>query len=155
MTKKQLKDPDMDRCVEIGRICACANLRRAARAVTQIYDRSLRPSGLRATQFALLMAVMVLGPLPVTTLAKKTRMDRTTLGRNLKLLEKKGMIRIKQGDDQRVREVSLIDYGKESIIKAIPYWKEAQGLIESGLGEEGMKNLLSDLSAVISLVRKL
>ena len=155
MTKKQLKDLDMDRCVEMGRMCACANLRRAARAVTQMYDRSLRPSGLRATQFALLTAVRVLGPLPVTTLAKNTRMDRTTLGRNLKLLENRGMIRITQGDDQRVREVSLTDDGKEAIIKAIPYWKEAQGRMESGLGEEGMENLLSDLSAVTSLVRKL
>ena len=154
MSKKCPKDLEKDRFIEMGSVCACANLRRAARAVTQLYDRSLRPAGLRATQFSLLMAVRVLGPLPVTTLAKKTCMDRTTLGRNLKILENREMIKFTQGSDQRVREVSLTGDGKKAIIRAMPCWKEAQGLIERGLGEEGMENLLYDLSAVTSLVRK-
>ena len=155
MARNQLKDLDKEMCVEMGRTCACANLRRAARAVTKMYDRSLRPTGLRGTQFFLLMAVRVLEPVPVTTLAKNTLMDRTTLGRNLKLLENRGLIEITQGDDQRVRKVSLTESGKKAMTTAIPYWKEAQERIEDGLGKQGLENLLGDLSAVTSLVRKI
>ncbi len=154
MVEKQSKAVGIDICLEMDRKCACANLRRAARAVTQLYDRSLKPSGLRSTQFALLTAVRVLGPVAVTTLARRAQIDRTTLGRNLKLLENRGLIKIKQGDDQRIREVSLTESGDKAISEAMPYWREAQVRIESGLGAQDFENLLRDFSAVISLVNK-
>ncbi len=143
------------RCFEMGRSCACANLRKAARLVTQLYDESIRPSGLRGTQFGLLMAVKGLGPVTVTKLAKSTMMDRTTLGRNLKPLEKRGLIRIETGEDHRMREITLTDKGLEALMKALPLWKKAQSHMVEGLGEERLNSLLNDLAAVASVARKI
>ena len=143
------------RCFEMGRSCACANLRKAARLVTQLYDESIRPSGLRGTQFGLLMAVKGLGPVTVTKLAKSTMMDRTTLGRNLKPLEKRRLIRIETGEDHRMREITLTDKGLEALMKALPLWKKAQSHMVEGLGEERLNSLLNDLAAVASVARKI
>ena len=143
------------RCFEMGRSCACANLRKAARLVTQLYDESIRPSGLRGTQFGLLMAVKGLGPVTVTKLAKSTMMDRTTLGRNLKPLEKRRLIRIETGEDHRMREITLTEKGLEALMKALPLWKKAQSHMVEGLGEERLNSLLNDLAAVASVARKI
>jgi DNA-binding MarR family transcriptional regulator len=141
-------------CFEMGRSCACANLRKAARLVTQLYDESIRPSGLRGTQFGLLMAVKGLGPVTVTKLAKSTMMDRTTLGRNLRPLEKRGLVKIQAGKDQRVREITLTAKGLQALMKALPLWKKAQSHMIEGLGEERLNSLLNDLAVVASVARK-
>ena len=136
-----------------GRACACGNLRKAARAVTQLFDEALRPAGLRATQFGILAATMAMGPLTVTKLADVTVTDRTTLTRNLKLLAKKGLIRIQTGNDRREREVTLTDRGREALAKGYPFWQKAQTRVVKGLGEEQWKSLREGLSAVVSLTR--
>src|SRR3954469_8883577 len=87
--------------------CTCFNLRKAARAVTQMYDEFLRPSGLRSTQFSLLMLIRGEGPIRITDLAERAVMDRTTLKRNVELLEREGLARVEAGEDARVREVRL------------------------------------------------
>ena len=81
--------------------CTCFNLRKAARAVTQAYDKEMKPSGLRATQFSLLRMVAKLGPVGIKDLAKALVMDRTTLGRNLKVLSDRDLLEIGEGDDRR------------------------------------------------------
>ena len=136
-----------------GRACACGNVRKAARAITQLYDEALRPTGLRVTQFGILAATMALGPLTVTKLAERTVTDRTTLTRNLRLLTKKGLIRIQTGNDQREREVTLTDRGREALAKGYPFWQKAQTRVVKGLGEEQWKSLREGLSAVVSLTR--
>ena len=136
-----------------GRACACGNLRKAARAVTQLYDEALRPTGLRATQFGILAATMALGPVTVTKLAERTVTDRTTLTRNLRLLAKKGLIRIQTGNDRREREVTLTDRGREALAKGYPFWQKAQTHVVKGLGEERWKSLREGLSAVVSVAR--
>jgi len=145
---------DITKCREIGRTCACYKVRKAARAVTKLYEEVLRPIGLRATQFSLLMATRVMGPVTVVKLAKVTVMDRTTLTRNLQILEKRGLITIKPGEDRREREVNLTAVGMEVLTKAVPLWEEAQDRVQKGLGEERLHNLLGDLSEMISLARK-
>jgi DNA-binding MarR family transcriptional regulator len=122
--------------------------------VTQVYDEFLRASGLRGTQFSLLIAVRAMGPVTVTKLAFKTMMDRTTLGRNLMLLEKKALIRIEPGEDKRVREVTLTDEGLDALRRALPLWEEAQAHVVNSLGEERMNGLLNHLAALVSLVRR-
>ena len=141
-------------CKEIGRTCACFKVRKAARAITNLYEEVLRPSGLRATQFSLLMATRVMGPVTVVKLAQVTVMDRTTLTRNLQILERRGLITIKHGEDRREREINLTAVGMEVLTKAIPLWEEAQERVRKGLGEESLQNLLGGLSEVISLARK-
>jgi DNA-binding MarR family transcriptional regulator len=145
---------EISRCRDIGRTCACFKVRKAARAVTKLYEEVLRPIGLRATQFSLLMAARVIGPVTVVKMAQVTVMDRTTLSRNLQILEKRRLIEIKPGEDRREREVTLTASGMEILAKAVPLWEEAQDRVRQGLGEEKMRNLMDDLSEMISLLRE-
>ena len=145
---------EISRCRDIGRTCACFKVRKAARAVTKLYEEVLRPIGLRATQFSLLMAARVIGPVTVVKLAQITVMDRTTLTRNLQILEKRRLIEIKPGEDRREREVTLTTSGMEVLAKGVPLWEEAQDRVRQGLGEEKLSNLMDDLSEMISLLRE-
>jgi DNA-binding MarR family transcriptional regulator len=129
--------------------CTCFNLRKAARAVTQLYDEFLRPSGLRVTQFSLLMVIRGLGPMRITYLAEKAVMDRTTLKRNVELLEREGLVRITPGQDARVREVSLTAAAQERLSEALPLWQKAQTHMTTQLGQGRADRLLSDLSAAV------
>ena len=154
MKLEDFKPLTMEKCKEIGQTCACYKVRKAARAVTKIYEEVLRPIGLRATQFSLLMATRVMGPVTVVKLAQVMVMDRTTLTRNLQILETRGLITMKPGEDRREREVNLTAEGMEVLAKAVPLWEEAQERVREGLGEERLQNLLGDLSEMVSLTRK-
>jgi DNA-binding MarR family transcriptional regulator len=135
------------KCVD----CACFNLRKAARAITQFYDEALRPTGLRATQFSLLTATALLGSITVTRLAEIAVMERTTLTRNLRPLEKKGLINVSRGDDQRTRVVTITQHGKEVLSKALPLWEKTQSHIVRGLGPGRWKNMRADLEEFLTL----
>ncbi|MBI1999863.1 MAG: winged helix-turn-helix transcriptional regulator [candidate division NC10 bacterium] len=140
----------LNRFAEEGPGCTCFNLRKAARAVTKIYDQGMRQSGIRVTQLSMLMATMRLGPVTVTRLAKATVTDRTTLTRNLRLLEKQGLIRLTEGSDRREREVTLTDRGREAVARAYPKWKEAQERVAQNFGQERLHRLLSELRALVA-----
>ncbi len=130
--------------------CTCFNLRKAARAVTQMYDEALRPSGLRCTQFSLLTATTMLEPVTVTRLAEVVVMDRTTLARNLMPLEKRGLLNVTAGDDLRTRIVTLTTKGKEVLAKAIPLWEKAQGRIVKGMGLEHWNDMRIHLEKMVA-----
>lgn len=134
-------------------ICACFNVRKAARAITQLYDDVLRPSGLRVTQFSILAVTRRLGPVTVTRLAEETVTDRTTLTRNLKVLSQQKLVRIVPGDDRREREVSLTDRGRAALAQAYPMWKDVQAQVAQRLGRERFRRLLSDLRTTVALTR--
>jgi DNA-binding MarR family transcriptional regulator len=129
--------------------CTCFNLRKAARAVTQLYDEFLRPSGLRATQFSLLTVIREVGTVSMTELAEAAVMDRTTLKRNLELLEREGLVRIQAGSDARVREVSLTAAARKKLADALPYWVSAQAHVTEKLGSSRAEQLLSNLAAAV------
>jgi DNA-binding MarR family transcriptional regulator len=118
--------------------------------VTQLYDDVLRPSGLRATQFSLLMLIRGAGKVPMTELAEAAVMDRTTLKRNLALLEREGLVRIEPGDDARVREVILTKAAEKRLAAALPYWRRAQAQVTGNLGQGRADRLLGDLAAAIA-----
>src|SRR5215216_4690522 len=88
----EAKTVEAARLREVARACACANLRKAARAVTQVFDEALAPSGLRATQFTLLVTSRLMGESTINELAEKMAMDRTTLSRNLKPLLRSALL---------------------------------------------------------------
>ncbi len=141
------------RATQAGAVCTCFNLRKAARAVTQLYDERLREVGLRATQFTLLMALRSLGEMTLTGLAERAVMDRTTLTRNLRLLEKRGLTRVRPGEDRRERLVSLTAKGEKALAEAFPLWEEAQAEMVDGLGEERLAQFLADLAEVVDVAR--
>jgi DNA-binding MarR family transcriptional regulator len=130
--------------------CTCFTLRKAARAVTHLYDEFLRPANLRATQFSLLGVLAQAGTVSITELAEMVVMDRTTLKRNLELLERDGLVRIRPGSDARVREVSLTQPARDRLRAALPYWEQAQAHVTSRLGAARTNRLLSDLSAAVA-----
>ncbi|MCZ6601471.1 MAG: MarR family winged helix-turn-helix transcriptional regulator [Planctomycetota bacterium] len=134
---------------QVGPECACFNIRRAARAITQFYDEVLRPTGLGANQLSLLTVVSHHGPLTVNRLAEAALMDRTTVTRNLKPLANQDLLRIYPGEDRREREVSLTRKGKGVLTRAYPLWKRAQARMMKGLGPQRFGRLVDDLSAVV------
>ena len=137
--------------LEMGKSCACFNLRKAARRVTSLYDAALKPSGLKVTQMTLLTAVRVLEPVTINRLARAIIMDRTTLSRNVSLLEKKGMIYVEPGDDLRTRRISLTEQGHGSLAAAFPLWQKIQSEIISELGNDRWSGLLKEISDLVAL----
>jgi DNA-binding MarR family transcriptional regulator len=119
-----------------------------------MYDEFLRPSGLRATQFSLLMLIRGLGPIRITDLAEEAVMDRTTLKRNIELLEREGLVRIQPGSDARVREVSLTAAAAERLAEALPLWHRAQAHVTRELGRGRAARLLADLSATVATAER-
>lgn len=144
---------DIGQCMEMGRSCIGFNLRKTVRAVTQVYDDAFRPLGIRGTQFSLLAAIRVLGPITVNRLAEPIVMDRTTLTRNLRPLEKQGLVRINPGKDKREREVTLTTEGAKMLAQAVPVWKNVQARLTTNMGQTSVTALLSGLRAAVAAVK--
>lgn len=134
--------------------CTCFNLRKAARVVTQAYDDRMRPAGLRATQFALLVHAYTMGPLALSRLAEAMVIDRTTLARNIELLEKSGLIEVRDGDDRRTRIVGITEEGRKKLSDALPLWKKTQEEIKKMMGEEEWSLMISKIALVVDEIRK-
>ena len=137
-----------------GRItwqCACFNTRKAARAVTRFYDDMLAPSGLKATQLTMLGAISISGPTRMSELADMLALDKTTLTRNLTLLEAGGLIAIAAGADRRERVVAHTRAGTDAVDRALPRWREAQRRMIEHLGEARWRRLLADLAEIDAL----
>jgi len=136
-----------------ARRCACANIRRTDRVITQFYDEMLAPSGLNAPQFGLLATLAEAAPVTIHRLAQIMDIDRTTLTRNLEVLAKQHLVRNEEGEDRRMRLVQLSQEGEQALKRAWPLWQEAQARIECALGRERFDALLTELSAVRALIR--
>jgi len=132
--------------------CTCFNLRKATRTVTQLFDETMQPVGLRATQFTLLAAISSFGSVAIRKLSKALVMDRTTLTRNLKPLESQQLVKIVPGEDRRTRTLTLTDKGKRALKKALPYWQQAQLQVIERLGGRRWKELLKNLNATIRIL---
>jgi DNA-binding MarR family transcriptional regulator len=145
--------PGREELAEVAAGCACKRLRRAARAVTQLYDEALRPSGLRITQFTLLVAVAMGEPVPITRLADALSLDRTTLARDLKPLAGRGLVEITAGADRRMRVVRLTGPGREALGRAYPLWRRAQARIAEGSGLDRWQAMADGLEEVAALAR--
>lgn len=113
--------------------CACLKARKAARAVTRAYDKALRPSGLRVTQLNILGAAGIAGGAPLGKLADILGMERTTLTRNLQLIEREGLIKVVNVDG-RTRNVMLTEAGNKRLTQALPLWENAQNELRRKLG---------------------
>jgi DNA-binding MarR family transcriptional regulator len=134
--------------------CYCTALRKAARNISQAYDASLRGSGLKATQFALLAELTrhTASPLTVNELAECLVMDRSTLGHNLRPLERQGFVAIKvDKDDLRSRRVVLTPKGATKFSEAAKLWKGAQERYERAIGQGQAASLRNTLQQIAAL----
>ena len=126
--------------------CVSNNLHQTARAVTRIYSEEMRPSGIKRSQFAILAYLDRIGTSKITDLADLLYMERTTLTRNLKPLEKANFITIRTSQsDARSREVSLTREGKVKLVDAKKLWRKAQIRILETFGAEQWHALESKL----------
>ena len=135
--------------------CASFNLRKASRLMAQAYDRYLQPSGLTNTQFTLLAVISSRGPISITELAHVLGMDRTTLTRNLRLVEPEGLLEVTAGRDARTRDVRLTATGSKTLKKATPLWQEAQARVVEALGRAHWRDLVKELRTISQVARSL
>ena len=131
--------------------CNCFAVRSAARHVTQLYDQFLAPSGLRANQFSILAKLDRLGPMTINMLAEAMVTDRTTLARNLKPLQRDGLINIEASpSDRRAKELHLTRTGMKRLDEARKAWSQAQSRFEHTFGARRTANLRDMLRAVVT-----
>ena len=132
-------------------VCVCATARMAARALTRVYDRALEPAGIRTSQFSILARLLEEGPLSVTHLAGRLAMDRTTLTRDLRPLERRGLVSVSVGSDRRVRMAALTPAGNRLVDDVRPAWKQVQRDVRAELGPDRVARLMDELRAAIAI----
>jgi DNA-binding MarR family transcriptional regulator len=133
--------------------CACANLRRASRAVTQLYDRELRGTGLNMPQFTLLQTLALTGTVTQGGFGHVLALDSTTLSRTLRPLQRKGWIRTRLGKDRRERRIELTPEGRAKLERATPSWTRAQRSVVAQIGRERLDALTAALTGIAALAR--
>jgi DNA-binding MarR family transcriptional regulator len=137
----------------VARDCLCRKARMADRTITRAYDEALRPSGLRITQFTLLVAIGYGAPGSIGELADWLAMERTTLTRNLKLLEKDGLITTRAGAHHRSRVAELTASGRTRLEQAYPLWQAVQAEYRECLGSEGWRESHGALTRLATVDR--
>ena len=121
--------------------CLCLASRRAALTITRTFERKLRPHGIRITQFTILTNLILRGAMTVGALAAALGVERTTLTRNLALIEGEGWVRIKPGKDARSRIVAATPSGVRKVESAHPAWRDAQDAVAGMIGSAGALSL--------------
>lgn len=116
--------------------CLCLASRRAARTITRAFEKELRAHGLKATQFSLLAALALKGPQTVGALAEFLCVERTTLTRNLAVVEARGLVASARGRDPRSRAVGITDEGRTLLERAFDDWRRVQSTLTASLGAE-------------------
>jgi DNA-binding MarR family transcriptional regulator len=128
---------DLSECPD----CLCLASRQAARRITRAFDRQLRPHGLRVTQFSILVMLILAGPLTIGELADRLGIERTTLSRNLALIESAAWITIRPGDDARSRLVAVTGKGRGVVSASLAAWRRAQAAVAAVIGPSGVDAL--------------
>jgi DNA-binding MarR family transcriptional regulator len=138
-----------------GSSCTCGELRKAARAITLLYDNALKSSGLLSTQLNVLDVICNSDSTKISDLSGKQGMDRTTLTRNLSVLERQGFIKISPGRDHRTRIVTATQKGHNAVAKALPLWNEVQDKVKQQMGENSWRELMQNLGHFVTVADQL
>lgn len=147
--EKQFLD-DLKICAQT---CTAANVRRSSRAITRFYANYLSDLDLEPTQYSLLVACALLESVTLSNLADLFVIDRSTLARNLAIMERNGLININKGEDKRTRIIKLTKNGENILSKAIPLWKKAQQEIENNFGHKRLTNLINEMKTLTQLAQ--
>lgn len=121
--------------------CLCKRTRAAARAITRVYEEELRSTGLKPSQVELLVTIAAKSELSISALAEELGMDRTTMSRNLRPLERRGLIALSPEGRHRTRLVRLTPTGKSTLAGAVEHWERAQSMMESRLGDAAVQSV--------------
>ena len=129
-------------------ICHCIVLRKASRKVSSYYDEALAPLGINIAQFSLLRNINRMAPVSLTDLGVRVELDRSTVGRNAKVLERMGLVNIRPGKDQREATLTMSEDGHTVLREGAPLWDSVQDNIEARLGPDGADRLRELLAAL-------
>ncbi len=138
---------------EMARTCACLNFRKGSRSVTQFFDQSLAPTGLRSTQLVILIAAELFSPSSIARLARELVMDRSTLTRNLRPLLNMGFLRLAVAKDGKHKSVEVTPEGQAALLNAAPYWERSQRHLVERFGTDRWERLIHDLGSVVDATR--
>lgn len=134
--------------------CVCFNLRWVARAVTKFFDAELRRHGIRPTQESILVSLDAQEKWKMAELSDWLGMERTTLVRNLRPLQRDGLVEVMGGGRGNLVELAITPKGREQLKKLMPAWRAAQSAVVKTLGEQRWSAVLSDLeTAALALSR--
>ncbi|WP_439499230.1 MarR family winged helix-turn-helix transcriptional regulator [Bosea sp. (in: a-proteobacteria)] len=128
--------------------CICTTLRSASRRMAAFYDEVIAPVGVNIAQFSLMRTIARAAPVTLTELGRLTELDRSTIGRNVRVLEKMGLVALGRGKDQREATVSLTDAGRKVLTDGAPLWDAAQQALDDRLGAENMRQLRAALDSL-------
>jgi DNA-binding MarR family transcriptional regulator len=128
--------------------CYCIALRSAARRIAAAYDAALAPVGVNIAQFGLLRAIARVEPVALTELGRLAQLDRSTIGRNVRVLERMKLVSLGRGKDQREATVSLAGPGRQVLADGAPLWDAAQNALENRLGTGPARELRAALNAL-------
>jgi DNA-binding MarR family transcriptional regulator len=132
--------------------CTCGSLRKASRRISQFYDTALAPLGIKSTQYSILSEVIrgsAEGPVTMRELATCMVMDRSTLGHNLKPLQRDDLVTLRSStDDRRKRHVELTKKGKSTLRKGRRLWRQAEGRFETIFGKQPAAELRAVLLSI-------
>jgi DNA-binding MarR family transcriptional regulator len=128
--------------------CASLNFRRTSRIVTRMYDTAMQESGVRSTQFAILVGIAKLQPVAMGTLGKVLMLDSSTLTRSLRLLQKEGMIEISKRAAMRQRFLKLTHSGQKALKRSLPLWRVAHARFVATVGAEYWLKLRDELETI-------
>jgi DNA-binding MarR family transcriptional regulator len=128
--------------------CASLNFRRTSRIVTRMYDTAMQESGVRSTQFAILVGIAKLQPVAMGNLAKVLMLDRSTLTRSLRLLEKEGMIEISTRAAMRQRFLKLTHSGQKALQRSLPLWRAVHARFVAAVGADYWLKLRNELESI-------
>ena len=135
--------------------CGSFNFRRTARAVTRLYDMALQESGIRSTQFAILVGIAKNQPVSVGALGDLLVIDSTTLTRSLRLLKKEGLIAISNRAARRQRFLTITAKGEHMLARSLPAWRKAHERFVATIGSEYWVELRSELERLAHVAMNL
>jgi len=142
---------NLEFCREVLRTCGSFNLRKASRAVTQLYDDILQPTGLRSTQVVVLVALAAEPELNLARLARELVLSPSTLSRTIGPLKRDGLLQTYAG--KRGKSVRLTQRGEKALLAAVPYWQKAQAKFTGMVGATAWEKLTDQLSQTVAATR--
>ena len=128
--------------------CTCFNVRRVARVITQFFDAEVGRQGLRPTQTPILRALQAKDGWTMAELSEWLAMERTTLVRNLRPLQRDGLVRVRGGGRGGHVELFITGKGRAMLAKLFPAWRSAQEKVVATLGQERWSRIIRDLEQV-------
>jgi DNA-binding MarR family transcriptional regulator len=133
--------------------CACFNVRRISRVITQFFDAEVRRHGIRPTQTPILGALKAKDGWGMAELSEWLGMERTTLLRNLRPLQRDGLVRAKGGGRGGHVELEITHKGRTALAKTLPAWRSAQDKVVAILGRERWSAVINDLEGVATKLK--